>query len=149
MEAWSISVCTLFVLAFEGVLDAATQRKMNQPRCGVPDIGEYATTKTTWQYTNLRYRIDSYPTNLARTTIRQEIQLAWQVKILRSDSASILFISTPSGFVTNTWDAIKLIESDVENVNNNKNSIGLQFPPNLLLHLLENLIKISQAVQKL
>ena len=107
MEAWSISVCTLFVLAFEGVLDAATQRKMNQPRCGVPDIGEYATTKTTWQYTNLRYRIDSYPTNLARTTIRQEIQLAWQVKIY---FVAILhrFLMSPSGFVTNICDAIKV-----------------------------------------
>ena len=69
-----------------GVLDAPTRQKMDQPRCGVPDVGEYSvgvTEDRKWHSNNLTYSIDTFTGDLPNKTVRFVFHLAWQVRILK------------------------------------------------------------------
>ena len=52
---------------------------MNSPRCGYPDNRYDA--RTGWGYTDLTYRIDSYPTyEVSEAEVDQSIALAFKVR---------------------------------------------------------------------
>ncbi|XP_070600353.1 interstitial collagenase-like [Erythrolamprus reginae] len=51
-----------------GELDATTLTAMRAPRCGVPDVGRYATGGK-WDHTDLTYRVVNYSPDLDRSTI--------------------------------------------------------------------------------
>jgi peptidoglycan hydrolase-like protein with peptidoglycan-binding domain len=69
-------------LPVTGVLDEATAAKMNQPRCGVPDIGglaEFATSGRKWATNNLRYAFQNFTPDVTQgeaiTAIEQAFAL--------------------------------------------------------------------------
>lgn len=50
-------------LPLTGVVDELTARKLNQPRCGLPDLpglGEFATSGRKWATNNLRYAFENF-----------------------------------------------------------------------------------------
>ncbi|XP_004481110.2 interstitial collagenase-like [Dasypus novemcinctus] len=70
-----------FGLKVTGWPDAATQKAMKQPRCGVPDVAAFGRTQGTpwWDHTNLTYRIKTYTPDLPRADVDQAIEKAFQL----------------------------------------------------------------------
>ncbi|EDO41167.1 predicted protein [Nematostella vectensis] len=64
-----------------GIMDAATKSKMEQPRCGLPDIvgtsenarrkRRYALQGSRWEKSEITYRFASYGNDLSRTAVRR------------------------------------------------------------------------------
>ncbi|KAM9321359.1 collagenase 3-like [Gastrophryne carolinensis] len=70
-----------FGLEVTGKLDEETLDIMKQPRCGVPDIGEYNffPRKPKWARMNLTYRIVNYTPDLPRADVDRAIKKAFKV----------------------------------------------------------------------
>ncbi|XP_030058247.1 collagenase 3-like [Microcaecilia unicolor] len=87
---------SFFGLAVTGHLDSGTLALMRQPRCGVPDVGEYKLfpREPKWTKPHLTYRIENYTPDLAHTAVDQAIQQA--VKVW-SDVTSLNFIQLHEG----------------------------------------------------
>ncbi|XP_070600475.1 interstitial collagenase-like [Erythrolamprus reginae] len=62
-----------------GELDAATLTAIRAPRCGVPDVGRYATRRGKWDHTDLTYRVVNYSPDLNRSTIDDTFVRAFDV----------------------------------------------------------------------
>ncbi|MHC4621478.1 MAG: DUF6623 family protein [Planctomycetota bacterium] len=63
-------------LPVTGELDDATVSLMGQPRCGFPDIGEYANTGRRWPSTNLTYGFQEFTPDLPQWQVIQAIEQA-------------------------------------------------------------------------
>ncbi|XP_053312477.1 collagenase 3-like [Spea bombifrons] len=72
---------SFFGLEVTGKLDEDTLDIMKQPRCGVPDIGQYNffPRKLKWPRFNLTYRIVNYTPDLAHTDVDRAIKKALKV----------------------------------------------------------------------
>ncbi|KAG8550309.1 hypothetical protein GDO81_026753 [Engystomops pustulosus] len=70
-----------FGLDVTGKLDEETLEIMKQPRCGVPDIGEYNffPRKLKWHRFNITYRIVNYTPDLPRADVDRAIKKALKV----------------------------------------------------------------------
>uniref|UniRef100_A0A8B9PL18 Collagenase 3 n=1 Tax=Apteryx owenii TaxID=8824 RepID=A0A8B9PL18_APTOW len=70
-----------FGLKVTGKLDEETYELMQQPRCGVPDVGEYNffPRKLKWSKTNLTYRIMNYTPDLSRAEVDRAFKKAFKV----------------------------------------------------------------------
>ncbi|NWW59132.1 MMP7 protein, partial [Ifrita kowaldi] len=70
-----------FHLTVTGKLDAATEKIMKLPRCGLPDLAEYQTFPGTpkWKKTHLTYKIVSYTSDLPRRKVDDAIKRALMV----------------------------------------------------------------------
>lgn len=60
-----------------GQLDDATLAKMQQPRCGFPDIGEFADTGRRWPTTNLTYGFQEFTADIPQGQIIQAVEQAF------------------------------------------------------------------------
>jgi hypothetical protein len=60
-----------------GELDQATVERMNQPRCGCPDIASFAAAGQKWSTTNLRYAFQNFSPDLSSDTIVIAIEQAF------------------------------------------------------------------------
>lgn len=87
-----------------GTLDAATEAKMSEPRCGVLDVNRSIVEWARWRKTSLRYFIQKRVPNLPE--VDELIELAWQdwmtvanFKIVPTDAAADadIIISTGTG----------------------------------------------------
>ncbi|XP_068122969.1 collagenase 3-like [Hyperolius riggenbachi] len=90
-----------FGLEVTGTLDEDTMDIMKQPRCGVPDIGEYNffPRKLKWPRLNITYRILNYTPDLTHAEVDRAFKKAFKVWIdvtplnitrLRSGTADIM-----------------------------------------------------------
>ncbi|XP_040196160.1 collagenase 3-like [Rana temporaria] len=72
---------SFFGLEVTGKLDEETLDIMKQPRCGVPDIGEYNffPRKLKWPRLDLTYRINNYTPDLPRADVDRAIKKAFKV----------------------------------------------------------------------
>nr|XP_006123466.1 stromelysin-1 [Pelodiscus sinensis] len=70
-----------FGLKVTGKLDSGTLEVMKQPRCGIPDVGQFSTfpRSPVWRKTDLTYRILNYTPDMAQTDIDEAIEKAWNV----------------------------------------------------------------------
>ncbi|XP_035924410.1 interstitial collagenase-like [Halichoerus grypus] len=70
-----------FGLKVTGKIDADTLNLMKQPRCGVPDVAQYAVADRTlrWEHTHLTYRIENYTPDLPRADVDSAIEKAFQL----------------------------------------------------------------------
>uniref|UniRef100_A0A8C0ILK1 Matrix metallopeptidase 13 n=1 Tax=Chelonoidis abingdonii TaxID=106734 RepID=A0A8C0ILK1_CHEAB len=70
-----------FGLEVTGILDEETYELMQQPRCGVPDVGEYNffPRKLKWSKNNLTYRIVNYTRDLTRAEVDRAFKKAFKV----------------------------------------------------------------------
>ncbi|KAJ0021851.1 hypothetical protein NQD34_009341 [Periophthalmus magnuspinnatus] len=70
-----------FKLEVTGNLDENTLDVMQQPRCGVPDVGEYNhfPRKLKWQNTNITFRIVNYTPDLKKSDVDRAIRNALNV----------------------------------------------------------------------
>ncbi|XP_010129795.1 PREDICTED: interstitial collagenase-like [Buceros rhinoceros silvestris] len=70
-----------FGLQVNGKPDLDTLEMMQKPRCGVPDIGQYALTpgNPKWKRNNLTYRILNYTPEMRRADVDEAIQKALRV----------------------------------------------------------------------
>uniref|UniRef100_A0A8C6Z0I0 Collagenase 3 n=1 Tax=Nothoprocta perdicaria TaxID=30464 RepID=A0A8C6Z0I0_NOTPE len=70
-----------FGLKVTGKLDEETYELMQQPRCGVPDVGEYNffPRKLKWSKSNLTYRIMNYTPDLSRAEVERAFKKAFKV----------------------------------------------------------------------
>ncbi|XP_053166843.1 matrix metalloproteinase-27-like isoform X2 [Hemicordylus capensis] len=68
-----------FELNVTGEIDAATLQVMQQPRCGVPDIGQFVLALPGWQKTKLTYRIVNYTPDMKQADVDAAIQKACEV----------------------------------------------------------------------
>ncbi|KFV87415.1 Collagenase 3 [Struthio camelus australis] len=70
-----------FGLEVTGKLNEETYELMQQPRCGVPDVGEYNffPRKLKWSKTNLTYRIMNYTPDLSRAEVDRAFKKAFKV----------------------------------------------------------------------
>lgn len=59
-----------------GQLDEATAKRMNQPRCGCPDVLEFATSGRKWSTNNLRYAFQNFTADLPNAAIIGAIEQA-------------------------------------------------------------------------
>jgi peptidoglycan hydrolase-like protein with peptidoglycan-binding domain len=59
------------------VLDEATRDLMNRPRCGFPDIAEFANTGRKWPTTNLTYGFQEFTSDLSQAQVFQAIEQAF------------------------------------------------------------------------
>ncbi|KAM4828210.1 stromelysin-2-like [Thomomys bottae] len=68
-------------LEVTGELDADTMQVMGRPRCGVPDVGHFATFPGTpkWEKNHLTYRIVNYTPDLPRQAVDSAIEKALRV----------------------------------------------------------------------
>ncbi|CAH2225384.1 collagenase 3 [Pelobates cultripes] len=72
---------SFFGLEVTGKLDEDTMEIMKQPRCGVPDIGEYNffPRKLKWHRNNITYRIVNYTPDLTHADVDRVIKKALKV----------------------------------------------------------------------
>ncbi|CAM5073248.1 unnamed protein product [Natator depressus] len=72
---------SFFGLEVTGILDEETYELMQQPRCGVPDVGEYNffPRKLKWSKNNLTYRIVNYTRDLTRAEVDRAFKKAFKV----------------------------------------------------------------------
>nr|XP_020667506.1 matrix metalloproteinase-27-like isoform X1 [Pogona vitticeps] len=70
---------TFFGLNVTGKVNAATLEVMQQPRCGVPDIGQYVLALPGWEKTKLTYRIVNYTPDMEKADVDTAIQRAFEV----------------------------------------------------------------------
>uniref|UniRef100_A0A8D2JHI1 Matrix metallopeptidase 13 n=1 Tax=Varanus komodoensis TaxID=61221 RepID=A0A8D2JHI1_VARKO len=70
-----------FGLEVTGKLDEETYELMQQPRCGVPDVGEYNffPRKLKWSHNNLTYRIVNYTPDLKKSEVDRAFRKAFKV----------------------------------------------------------------------
>ncbi|XP_034972188.1 collagenase 3 [Zootoca vivipara] len=70
-----------FGLEVTGKLNKETYELMQQPRCGVPDIGEYNffPRKLKWTHTNITYRILNYTPDLKKSEVDRAFKKAFKV----------------------------------------------------------------------
>ncbi|XP_039212190.1 matrix metalloproteinase-27-like [Crotalus tigris] len=68
-----------FRLNVTGKVDAETLEVMQQPRCGVPDIGQYVLALPGWRKTKLTYRIMNYTPDMRRADVDASIKKAFEV----------------------------------------------------------------------
>jgi hypothetical protein len=64
-------------LPVTGELDDTTLAQMQQPRCGFPDIGEFANTGRRWPTTNLTYSFQEFSPDLPQGQIIQAAEQAF------------------------------------------------------------------------
>lgn len=60
-----------------GELDEATAERMNQPRCGCPDVAEFATSGRKWSTNTLRYAFENFTADLPQAEIMGAIEQAF------------------------------------------------------------------------
>ena len=60
-----------------GVVDAATENLMKQPRCGVVDVAAFSAAGQKWSTTNLRYAFENFTADLSSATIITAIEQAF------------------------------------------------------------------------
>ncbi|XP_019385812.1 PREDICTED: collagenase 3-like [Crocodylus porosus] len=72
---------SFFGLKVTGELNEETYELMQQPRCGVPDVGEYNffPRKLKWSKNNLTYRIMNYTQDLTRAEVDRAFKKAFKV----------------------------------------------------------------------
>ncbi|XP_028581995.2 matrix metalloproteinase-27-like [Podarcis muralis] len=68
-----------FGLNVTGMIDADTMKVMEQPRCGVPDIGQYVLALPGWEKTKLTYRIVNYTPDMKQADVDTSIQKAFEI----------------------------------------------------------------------
>uniref|UniRef100_A0A8D0C4N4 Matrix metallopeptidase 27 n=1 Tax=Salvator merianae TaxID=96440 RepID=A0A8D0C4N4_SALMN len=68
-----------FGLNVTGKVDTDTLEVMQQPRCGVPDIGQYVLALPGWEKNRLTYRIVNYTPDMKKTEVDASIQKAFEV----------------------------------------------------------------------
>ncbi|NWR43005.1 MMP7 protein, partial [Regulus satrapa] len=70
-----------FHVTVTGKLDVETEKIMNMPRCGMPDVAEYQTFPGTpkWEKTHLTYKILSFTSDLPRNKVVDAIKRALMV----------------------------------------------------------------------
>ncbi|MEE6472882.1 hypothetical protein FKM82_009761 [Ascaphus truei] len=70
-----------FGLEVTGKLDADTMKIMQQPRCGVTDIGQYRSFpgSPVWRKKDIKYRILNYTPDMARADVDRAIKKAFKV----------------------------------------------------------------------
>ncbi|NXW87827.1 MMP7 protein, partial [Alopecoenas beccarii] len=70
-----------FHLTVTGKLDAETEATIKRPRCGMPDIAEYATFSGSprWKKTLLTYKIVNYTPDLSQKKVDDAIRRAFMV----------------------------------------------------------------------
>ncbi|XP_075449318.1 uncharacterized protein LOC142490783 [Ascaphus truei] len=70
-----------FGLEVTGKLDADTMKIMQQPRCGVTDVGQYRSFpgNPVWRKKDIKYRILNYTPDMARADVDIAIQKAFKV----------------------------------------------------------------------
>ncbi|CAM5075852.1 unnamed protein product [Eretmochelys imbricata] len=70
-----------FGLKVTGELDSNTLEVMKQPRCGIPDVGQFSTFPRSprWTKTDLKYRILNYTPDMAPADVDEAIEKAWNV----------------------------------------------------------------------
>ncbi|KAL7983300.1 hypothetical protein Chor_000176 [Crotalus horridus] len=68
-------------LEVTGKLNEETYELMKQPRCGVPDVGEYNffPRKLKWSHNNLTYRILNYTPDLKKSEVERAFRKAFKV----------------------------------------------------------------------
>jgi Matrixin/Putative peptidoglycan binding domain len=64
-------------LPVTGQLDEATVARMSQPRCGMPDLAEFANTGRRWPTTNLTYAFQEFTPDLNQGQTIQAIEQAF------------------------------------------------------------------------
>jgi hypothetical protein len=64
-------------LPVSGQLDEATVARIGQPRCGIPDLAEFANTGRRWPTTNLTYAFQEFTPDLNQNQIIQAIEQAF------------------------------------------------------------------------
>ncbi|XP_053312476.1 matrix metalloproteinase-18-like [Spea bombifrons] len=70
-----------FGLEVTGKLDADTMETMQQPRCGVTDVGEFSTFpgRPVWRKKDLTYRILNYTPDMSKNDVDSAIRRAFKV----------------------------------------------------------------------
>ncbi|XP_031816937.1 matrix metalloproteinase-27 isoform X3 [Sarcophilus harrisii] len=68
-----------FGLTVTGTLDSNTLEIMKQPRCGMPDVGQYGYTLPGWRKHSLTYRILNYTPDMEKSDVEESIQKALEV----------------------------------------------------------------------
>ncbi|MBN3287752.1 MMP13 Collagenase, partial [Polyodon spathula] len=70
-----------FGLHMSGVMDSDTLKVMKKPRCGVPDVEQYATYPggQKWTTNSLTYRIENYTPDMSISDVNKAIEKAFQV----------------------------------------------------------------------
>ncbi|XP_026531398.1 matrix metalloproteinase-27-like [Notechis scutatus] len=68
-----------FRLNVTGKVDAETLEVMQQPRCGIPDIGQYVLALPGWRKMKLTYRIANYTPDMRRADVDASIKKAFEV----------------------------------------------------------------------
>uniref|UniRef100_A0A670Y4A9 Matrix metallopeptidase 27 n=1 Tax=Pseudonaja textilis TaxID=8673 RepID=A0A670Y4A9_PSETE len=68
-----------FRLNVTGKVDAETLEVMQQPRCGIPDIGQYVLALPGWRKRKLTYRIANYTPDMRRADVDASIKKAFEV----------------------------------------------------------------------
>jgi hypothetical protein len=81
-------------LPVTGELDQATVDLMQQPRCGFPDVAEFANTGRRWPTTNLTYGFQEFTPDLPQGQVVQAIE---QALALWSARTTLCFTQVPIG----------------------------------------------------
>ncbi|XP_042316867.1 matrix metalloproteinase-27-like isoform X2 [Sceloporus undulatus] len=68
-----------FKLNVTGKVDADTLKVIQQPRCGVPDVGQFVLASPGWKKTKLTYRIVNYTPDMRQYDVDTSIQKAFEV----------------------------------------------------------------------
>ncbi|XP_072467351.1 matrix metalloproteinase-27 [Notamacropus eugenii] len=68
-----------FGLTVTGRLDSNTLEIMKQPRCGMPDVGQYGYILPGWRKHNLTYRILNYTPDMEYSDVEEAIQKALEM----------------------------------------------------------------------
>ncbi|XP_068936939.1 matrix metalloproteinase-27 isoform X1 [Petaurus breviceps papuanus] len=68
-----------FGLTVTGRLDSNTLEIMKQPRCGMPDVGQYGYTLPGWRKHRLTYRILNYTPDMETSDVEEAIQKALEL----------------------------------------------------------------------
>ncbi|XP_026502787.1 stromelysin-1-like [Terrapene carolina triunguis] len=70
-----------FGLKVTGELDSNTLKVMKQPRCGIPDVGQFSTFPRSprWTKTDLKYRILNYTPDMEPADVDEAIEKAWNL----------------------------------------------------------------------